>query len=55
MARQHDTRVSQPQVAAMATITGVGRGAWSDKASGTGNRDGLDHSPTLEPHSGGGS
>jgi hypothetical protein len=49
------TRVSQPQVAAMATITGVGRGPWSDKASGTGNRDGLDHSPSLEPHSGGGS
>jgi len=29
-------RASQPQVTAMATITGVGRGAWSDKASGHG-------------------
>ena len=49
------TGVSQTQVAAMATITGMGRGAWSDKASGTGNRNGLDHSLPLEPHSGGGS
>jgi len=43
----------QPQVTAMATIIGVVRGAWSDKASGTGHRDGHDHSPSLEPHSGG--
>ena len=49
------TGVSQPQVAAMATITGMGRGAWSDKASGTGNRDGHDHSLSLKPHSDGGS
>ncbi len=45
--RHHDS-----QVAAMATITGVEGGAWSDKASSTGHRDGHDRSPSLEPRSG---
>src|SRR5208337_3700258 len=52
MARQHDTRQPAP---GHRDGHDQWRGAWSDKASGTGNRDGLDHSPSLEPHSGGGS
>ncbi|MGA7496490.1 MAG: hypothetical protein WBX00_07165 [Isosphaeraceae bacterium] len=44
-------RVSQPQVAAMATITGVERGAI--RRPGTGYRDGLDYSSSLKPRRGG--
>ena len=52
MARQHDTRRPAP---GRRDGHDHWRGAWSDKASGTGHRDCLDHSPSLEPRSGGGS